>query len=159
MGSRIAVLDRGRLEQIGAPLQVFDRPASVFVAGFIGSPAMNVVRGTVRGRKFAFGELAIDAAFEDGRELAVGIRPHELGFEARSDRELSLELDVLFVEALGAQTFVDLGRDALRVRVSVEGKLDVRPGMRRRVHFSSASLHWFDGRSGARLASASATRA
>ena len=88
MADRIAVMNEGRIEQLGAPLELYDRPANLFVAQFIGSPAMNVVDGTLRrGAGEAWVEadggvrwpLASTSAGSDGQPVAYGIRPSDLG--------------------------------------------------------------------------------
>ncbi len=88
MAGRIAVLDEGRLQQVGDPRTIYDRPANLFVARFIGSPAMNVLPGTVRRSAdgdwavtVAGGELAVNGTWHglaEGRPVEVGIRPEHL---------------------------------------------------------------------------------
>jgi len=119
MGDRIAVMNHGRLEQVGTPEEVYDRPANRFVAGFIGSPAMS----------FAPVE-ALDGLPLPGAEkgLVVGVRPEHVR-PWRNDGELigPLEGTVAYVEALGRETF--LGVDAAaRFVVCVDGRASQQPG-------------------------------
>jgi ABC-type sugar transport system ATPase subunit len=119
MGDRIAVMNHGRLEQVGTPEEVYDRPANRFVAGFIGSPAMS----------FAPVE-ALDGLALPGAEkgLVVGVRPEHVR-PWRDDGELigPLEGTVAYVEALGRETF--LGVDAAaRFVVCVDGRASQQPG-------------------------------
>jgi ABC-type sugar transport system ATPase subunit len=151
MGSRIAVLDRGRIEQIGEPLEVFARPSTRFVAGFIGSPAMNLIEAQARDGRVELGPLSIEAPVRDARRLVLGVRPHEIAIDARDAREIALELEVRFVESLGTQTLVDFELGANILRASAEGEVAARPGERRRISFSRSAVHWFDAGSGARL--------
>jgi len=149
LGQRICVMSQGRIEQIGAPLDVFARPASRFVASFIGSPAMNLIEGEVRGGRFQCGALELDlgrdtGARSDGRAV-LGVRPHEI--ELGRGRELT----VRSIERLGTQTLIDLALDDDQVlRVSREGQGDVREGERLRVAMPGRALHWFDARTGRR---------
>ncbi|MCC6407579.1 MAG: sn-glycerol-3-phosphate ABC transporter ATP-binding protein UgpC [Planctomycetes bacterium] len=151
LGGRIAVLDRGRFEQIGAPLDVFARPATRFVAGFIGSPAMNLLPGVARGGRFEVGELSLAAPTDATRELVLGVRPHEVALDAARARDVSLELEVTFVEALGTQTLVSFRLGEHELRASLDGDARVRVGERKRISISRSSLHWFDQGTGLRL--------
>jgi multiple sugar transport system ATP-binding protein len=110
LGDRVAVMRDGVLQQCGTPVEVFERPANVFVATFIGSPAMNVVRARVHdgrvvaGERFAFalGEQA--ARRLEGREVIVGVRPTDLLDDQRSDPALPrIEVRCDVVEYLGTE--------------------------------------------------------
>src|SRR3954451_233629 len=80
MGDRIAVMSKGKLQQVGTPLEVYDRPANLFVAQFIGTPPMNLVRATVSDGMLRASSFALPPPFplEDGRAVVVGIRPEHL---------------------------------------------------------------------------------
>jgi sn-glycerol 3-phosphate transport system ATP-binding protein len=107
LADRIVVLEGGRIEQIGTPSEVYHRPASRFVAGFIGSPPMNLIEGTVAGdRTIAFADgsdLHLPGlALERGRKVVVGIRPESLSVGlAALDRPVRQRFDLQFVEHLG----------------------------------------------------------
>ncbi|MEV0948708.1 sn-glycerol-3-phosphate ABC transporter ATP-binding protein UgpC [Rhodococcus sp. NPDC049939] len=111
MGDRVAVLDNGRLQQFSTPTELYDRPANVFVAGFIGSPAMNlmtlpIVSGGVRlGRStLALERSQLSALHAAGLEtVTVGVRPEQLEL---SDGEGSLDVVVDLVEELGSESYV-----------------------------------------------------
>src|SRR5689334_4510321 len=135
MGDRIAVMNHGRLEQVGTPEEVYDRPANRFVAGFIGSPAMS----------FAPVE-ALDGLALPGAEkgLVVGVRPEHVR-PWRDDGELigPLEGTVAYVEALGRETF--LGVDAAaRFVVCVDGRASQQPGDRVRFGLVPDGVRLFD---------------
>jgi multiple sugar transport system ATP-binding protein len=119
MGDRVAVMRDGRLEQVDAPQALYDRPANLFVAAFIGSPAMNLVRARVdygadrtwlRLGAQALALPADVAARAGGRdELIVGLRPEALDHSRQEDADArTLELRVALVEALGSDTLVHL---------------------------------------------------
>ena len=128
MGDRIAVLRAGVLQQVGHPSDVYDRPANLFVAGFIGSPPMNLAQATIAARdsglEARLGDTTIpipdEVAREQGlenwrdRTVIVGIRPEDLhqtrGGDASSDAKLPAAIDR--VEALGASLLVHFGVDA-----------------------------------------------
>ncbi len=111
MADRIVVMHDGSVEQIGSPLELYDRPANLFVAGFIGSPAMNFLRGTYRREGAAPAVVLPDGArlpapvtgAEEGAEVVYGIRPEHLGL-APDGQGLAARVSV--VEPTGADTHV-----------------------------------------------------
>ncbi len=106
----VVVMNAGRIEQIGAPTQVYRLPATRFVATFIGSPAMNLMPGKVvapgvvetGGGRIGFSPTAFDAA--DGQAVEVGIRPEDLRFGSGGEGEMAFAKD--FVEELGATRLI-----------------------------------------------------
>jgi ABC-type sugar transport system ATPase subunit len=170
LGQRIAVLSAGKLQQIGAPQDVYDRPANVFVAGFIGSPPMNLLRGVAAGGRVEAGDLAFSrAGLRDG-DVVVGIRPESLRPVGEDDPGPGFEVQVDVVEPLGDEVLVhgtvaaadagvriepeeatllaeDTGdRAAVTVRVAP----DVRPVPGSRLHLAvnPETTHLFDAESG-----------
>jgi multiple sugar transport system ATP-binding protein len=111
MGDRVAVLDGGVLQQVGAPKEIYSLPANTFVAGFIGSPAMNLFEVPVLdGSKVALGNWSLDLTtrtsiknLEGLSTVIVGIRPEDWRYVTSED---GLALKVTLVEDLGADTFV-----------------------------------------------------
>lgn len=108
MGQRIAVLDHGVLRQVGPPGVLYDRPASAFVARFLGSPGMNLVPGTVEAgpvgapvARVAGGSVALDAGLGDSLppSVTVGVRPEHLAVDPGG----TLDATVALVELLGAE--------------------------------------------------------
>jgi multiple sugar transport system ATP-binding protein len=108
MGHRIAVMRNGRLQQCGTPLEVFDRPANVFVAGFLGSPPMNLLAGRIERDGLRIGEqsLAVGPALaaHKGRDLTVGIRPEHL--RVAPAHAGGLAAACILVETLGSEQLV-----------------------------------------------------
>src|SRR5262245_56093943 len=135
LAHRMIVMNAGHVEQIGAPLEVYAKPATVFVAGFIGSPPMNLIP-TPRG----------------GRDMLLGVRPEHL--EPCSERDAAMTVDVDLVEPLGADTLVygHLGANGTGARVAVRlsESMEARPG-RLPVRYHAARAHWFDAASGLRV--------
>jgi multiple sugar transport system ATP-binding protein len=109
MGDRVAVLKDGILQQVGTPLELYDRPTNTFVAGFIGSPAMNLLPGklTASGVEVSGGEIVVlrEMAISAGgaAEVIVGFRPEDVEI---ADSGPGLPVTVRFVEALGADAFL-----------------------------------------------------
>ena len=145
LGQRICVLKDGRIEQVGEPMQVFERPATRFVASFIGSPAMNLLEGAVNGGEFVRGELCLSAPGIPEGPVVLGIRPHRV--EVGGEHSFA----VLAVESLGTQTLIDLDLGSERMRLSIEGDFGVRRGARLEVSLPPEGLHWFDSASGRRI--------
>ena len=124
MGDRVAVLKGGQLQQVDTPKTLYDRPANVFVGAFIGSPSMNILRGSVTTDQLTLGQQIItlsEALFvkrpglrnSSNRPVIVGIRPEDLE-DARLSRPGSATIDaeVLLVESLGAELIVHFVTDA-----------------------------------------------
>src|SRR5690606_20865682 len=155
MADRIVVMDSGRIEQVGTPLELYDRPANRFVAGFIGSPAMAFLDGHYRqaagGAEVALGDGAVlqvpalEAA--DGTEVSIGIRPEKY----RLDEVGPLTQQVEVVEPTGPETHV-VGRVAgIEVRCVFRERLQPRPGDELRLSVLPEDIHIFAAASGARL--------
>jgi multiple sugar transport system ATP-binding protein len=155
MADRIVVMNDGLIEQIGTPLELFDRPDNLFVAQFIGSPAMNVLSGTLR--RGADGSAWVDAIGSrwpiarlaggvDGQEVRYGIRPGDLGLAPASQGEVSAS--VIVVEPTGAETEllleVGAGANASQVTLVLHGRTAARPGDAVRLAVAADKAHVFD---------------
>jgi ABC-type sugar transport system ATPase subunit len=104
LGDRIAVISDGKLQQLGAPQDVYDRPANVFVAGFIGSPPMNLLRGRVSGGSAVAGDLVVPAPGVPEGDVYVGVRPESL--RPATNGMPALGFEVAVVEPLGDEVIV-----------------------------------------------------
>jgi sn-glycerol 3-phosphate transport system ATP-binding protein len=125
LADRLVVLNGGQIEQIGAPLEVYSKPASTFVAGFIGSPAMNLLNATRNGGAFMIGEHALASRpdYSGPSEVTVGIRAEDLRPAVNGDANITLA--VAYVEELGAQRLVH-GRVAGQpITAAMSAKLDI----------------------------------
>ncbi|WP_414941715.1 ABC transporter ATP-binding protein [Amycolatopsis sp. cmx-11-51] len=155
MATRIALLNQGRLEQLGTPEQVYDEPASVFVAGFLGSPAMNLLDAEVVGRG---GELHAVAPGIDvplgvsgaapRREVVLGIRPEHL---ARTTDTAALHAVVRFVENLGSEEVVHCTAGDAKICLRGPRPLDFAAGDHVGLTVAPERVHLFDRHSGRRL--------
>jgi multiple sugar transport system ATP-binding protein len=171
LGERIAVLSAGRLQQIGAPQDVYDTPTNVFVAGFIGSPPMNLLRGAIAGGRVEAGDLTFDRGGVPNGEIVVGVRPEGLRPVTEDDAGPGFEMEVDVVEPLGDEVLVHgrvaaadagvqiepeeatlLAEDAEDDRAAVTVRLppDVRPRPGSRLHLAvnPETTHLFDAKSG-----------
>ena len=150
MADRIVVMHDGVIEQIGTPLELFDRPANLFVAQFIGSPAMNVFPGIVRGESVeALGQrwpLPAGVRPAEGGTVHYGVRPGDLvlapeGIEAR----------VVVVEPTGAETELLLDVAGTQLVAVMHGRTLAQPEDRVYLSVDPAAVHLFDGTSGQRV--------
>jgi sn-glycerol 3-phosphate transport system ATP-binding protein len=144
------VMNAGVIEQIGSPDEVYATPASTFVAGFIGSPPMNLLRGRAQGSTFTTGglELPLPAPAPRACELGLGVRPEHLSLDAGG--AWSLRVDLL--EMLGAERLVygRFGETTLIVRHESTQPAPAT-GAVARLAVLPQHLHWFDADSGKRV--------
>jgi len=158
MADRIVVMHDGRVEQIGTPLELYDRPGNLFVAQFIGSPAMNVIEGTVRrangaghvdaakGVKWPLG----NAAGSDGQSVAYGIRPEHLSL-TNPGAPGSVAGEIIVVEPTGAETelVVQVGEE--QIVLVTHGRPVVNPGDKIGLAVEAGAVHVFDRNTGQRV--------
>jgi multiple sugar transport system ATP-binding protein len=147
LADRIVVLRAGRIEQVDTPLGLYNRPANLFVAGFIGAPNMNFFAARIAGGQAVLpGGLAVPVPGRaaEGADITIGIRPQHM--RLADPGAPALEARVTLVEALGAETVVHATlADGERILTVLPGQ----PGLERdavvRLAFDSADLHGFDG--------------
>jgi multiple sugar transport system ATP-binding protein len=157
MADRIAVMSRGRIEQLGTPLEIYNRPATQFVAGFFGTPTMNFLEGTVEvdGSARRFRAAGLEQPLPDavpadiaGRKVVLGVRAEHVTV----GNGASLAGTAQLTEPLGDATLVhfDYGRDVSLV-AKVEPTTPLQPGSTLSFGFVRDCCHLFDAVSGARL--------
>jgi multiple sugar transport system ATP-binding protein len=149
MADRIVVMHDGIVEQIGTPLELFDRPGNLFVAQFIGSPAMNVLKGTVRGGAVdALGSRwPLPAGLgQEGQAVHYGIRPTDLALA-----EQGIPAQVVVVEPTGAETELLLQVGEQQLVLVMHGRTLAQPGETVHLSVQADSAHVFDGDSERRL--------
>ena len=150
LAQRMIVMNGGRMEQFGSPAEVYARPASTFVAGFIGSPPMNLLRGLVDGSSFVCGDarLALPAAAPRAAELILGVRPEHLRIDAAGSWKALIGMS----EMLGAERLVygKLGDAALTLRIDAS-QPEPPPGSTLGLTVQPQHLHWFDAQTQLRV--------
>jgi multiple sugar transport system ATP-binding protein len=159
MADRIVVMHDGIVEQIGAPLELYDRPRNLFVAQFIGSPAMNVIDGKLRragantvvetqdGIRWP---VLCEPAADEGLEVSYGVRPEHLAV-VQSGSPGSVSAEVVVVEPTGAATEL-LGRSGTsQISVISHGRASIGPGDQIALSVAPGSVHLFDQKSGSRI--------
>jgi multiple sugar transport system ATP-binding protein len=173
MGDRVAVIKDGYLQQVDTPQNLYDRPANVFVAAFIGSPSMNLYEATLEGSTLRFGSQTLgldDNTFDrrpalrgyDGKQLILGIRPEDfedaaLAGDVAPVRRLTAMVNL--TEALGSEVMVHFHLDAPSVHSGDPDAADqtgtdavgrfnprtrVRPGEIVEIAVTTENLHFFD---------------
>jgi ABC-type sugar transport system ATPase subunit len=148
MADRLAIMREGGLEQVGSPRNVYDKPANIFVAGFIGSPTMNFIPVTIDRRTAKASGFEVDLPLAPRVDRGIlGIRPEALT-ERITDRRPSIELKVDTAEILGPDQFVygSVATDAMIARV--DPKLKVMRGDHLRLGIEPERLHFFETETG-----------
>ena len=157
MGDKIVVMRDGRIEQTGSPLELYDQPANQFVAGFIGSPAMNFLPGTLRrGAGAARVELADGTQLEappgaggtDGQSVVLGMRPEHLTLVG----EGGIPSRVVVMEPTGMDTFVACRHEGVELAAVFRERHDFAPGSTIHLLPDAQRAHLFDASTGQRLA-------
>jgi multiple sugar transport system ATP-binding protein len=157
MADRIAVMDHGVLQQTGSPVEVYNNPSNTFVAGFLGSPGMNLVKGSLveEGGSMLvdLGEFGRTAPLSTGlaaaaralkvRDVYYGFRPEQASLTAAEGG-----LPVFFVERIGARTIVHLGRDKASVKIVLDNDNGLEAGMTARLDVNPEAVRLFDAATG-----------
>ncbi|GHA21990.1 sn-glycerol-3-phosphate import ATP-binding protein UgpC [Devosia pacifica] len=145
MATRIAVLNKGNLEQIGTPYELYNAPKNLFVASFIGSPKMNLLSGKATGNKIelpGFGALAFVGA---AGEMTVGVRPEHLSIGEPDGRRA--EGTVTLVEYLGSEVFIYVALiDGQTLLAQAPGNASYKRGDKVHLSFRGADAHFFDSK-------------
>jgi multiple sugar transport system ATP-binding protein len=153
MADRIAVMNEGRIEQLGEPLELYDRPNNLFVAQFIGSPAMNVLERILRkssscvealGQRWPIGALQ---GGTEGQAVKYGVRPEHIAVGGQGP----ITAEVVVVEPMGAETELVVKVADASLVVTAHGRSDARPGQAIALDPEAACVHLFDAASGQRL--------
>ncbi len=156
MSDRIAVLNKGRLQQYGTPDELYSKPANTFVAGFIGNVPINFIEGTLRRED---GELVLDGIdylfkipreyigildyVDEGEDIILGIRPEDIMINKGKYMG-----KVYVVEPMGRDKIIHIDIGAGLIRALVPGEVEVKDGDKIRFDFNKSKLHFFDKRSG-----------
>jgi multiple sugar transport system ATP-binding protein len=150
MADKIVVMQDGRIEQTGTPLELYDTPVNLFVAGFIGSPAMNLIEGTVRAGGVMVEGVGLAAAragdVSEGSPIVYGIRPEHL--ELAED---GIPARVTVVEPTGAEMLVYLKFGETPIVAIFRERYELSPGQMVHLRPVAGKEHVFDASTGLRL--------
>ena len=149
LGSRIAVMKGGVVQQLGTPDDIYNRPANTYVATFIGSPTMNLLRGVATGGQFGIQGAALNlAAPASANEVLLGVRPEHLVMQDSAPWRGKVSV----VEPTGPDTYVVVDTAAGSVTLRTDAQTRVQPGDAVGLAVEPANAHWFDASSENRLA-------
>jgi sn-glycerol 3-phosphate transport system ATP-binding protein len=154
LSDQLVVMNVGRIEQIGLPTEIYKRPKTTFVAGFIGSPPMNMLKGAIAGGQTMVGELKLAAPdlpkdIADGREVIVGLRPEDIVAAEARDRSHVIAVD--FVEELGATRLLHGKFADQAVVVQVPTAQAFSDASKVGFSIAPSAVHVFDPKTGERL--------
>jgi multiple sugar transport system ATP-binding protein len=141
----VAVLRAGTIQQVGSPMEIYDHPANRWVATFVGSPRMNLLRCTVNGRLEGKGWSLPNPGFglHDDRPALLGVRSEDLSLDVR-DESATLEGDVYAVEPLGDRTLVDVEIGDQRIVIKAPPTASLQIGEQVRASVDLDRVHLFD---------------
>lgn len=157
MADRIAVMDHGVLQQTGSPVEVYNNPSNTFVAGFLGSPGMNLIKGSLveegGGMHVDLGAFGRSAALTPGLAAAARVRKvRDVHYGFRPEQALLTAADgglpILFVERIGARTIVHVGRDKATVKIVLDNDNGLEAGMTARLDVNPEAVRLFDAATG-----------
>lgn len=151
MADRIVVMHDGVIEQIGTPLDLYDRPANLFVGGFIGSPAMNMIGGKIDAADFVAHDgtritLPNAPGNSTGRAVTLGVRPEHFHLDPNG-----VPAEILTVEPTGSETQVVARFAGQEIMGAFRERVTTRPGETLKIRPEPGAVHLFDGESGQRL--------
>lgn len=166
MATRLVVLKDGIIQQVGAPKEVYDRPENIFVGGFIGSPSMNFISGTLKDGQFAIGDTQVkvpegkmkslrDQGYVD-KDIILGIRPENIHdepafIEASPDTKVTATIDV--AELMGAETYLYSKLDDQDFVARVDSRAEIQGAQNIDLALDMNRVHFFDPESEARILS------
>ncbi len=150
VADRMAILEHGRIRQVGAPTEIYDRPASVYVARLLGAPMMNIMPASGSGSGFtaADGAIRIDAA-APSQAVEIGVRPEDVRVSPWTDGNPGRPAKVFEVEPLGGFTVVTLDAGRERLRALMRGQPDIRPDALVALTCDPSRVHYFGQGGGA----------
>jgi multiple sugar transport system ATP-binding protein len=147
MGSRICVMNRGKIQQIGSPLEIYHKPANTFVAQFIGSPAMNIFRGHMKDATFTQNDLELNINLENDAHHPhyLGIRPEKLSLDHDSTKSnYKIEAKIHLIEHLGSEQLLYLQKNNCSFILKSTSESDFKTGQTIKLYVPKDALHFFD---------------
>jgi len=144
MADKIVVMRDGRVEQIGSPLDLYDRPDSVFVAGFIGSPSMNFIPGKISAANTFVSDTGLELGLpnvqvSEGQDVIYGIRPEDITIG-----DSGVPLEVIVVEPTGSETQVFAKHGTTKIDALVKDRISARPSSHLGFVIDPEKAHLFD---------------
>lgn len=167
MATRLVVMKDGVIQQVGTPKEVYEKPENIFVGGFIGSPAMNFLKGTLQDGKFVIGNITFGVPEGKmkvlreqgyvGKEVILGIRPEDIHdepvfIEASPNTKITANVEV--AELLGAETMVYSNINGQEFVARIDARTEIKPGYQLDLALDMNKAHFFDIETEKRIRSA-----
>ena len=148
MADRIIVMNEGVAEQIGTPLDVYQKPKTLFTAQFIGSPAMNIIKGEIKNENICIGDTNIATSKLANGPIAIGVRPEHVTIDTQG----LLEMDVVQSEPLGANTLLHGNINGIPFTASIAGVHKISEENKKiKLNVESQNIHLFNSETGIRV--------
>lgn len=164
MATRLVVMKDGIIQQVGAPKEVYDKPENLFVAGFIGSPAMNFLYGKLEDGKFVIGDITVTVPEGKmktlreqnyvGKDIILGIRPEDIHDEPvfiESSKGTTVTAEVEVAELMGAETMLYSNIAGQDFVARVDSRTDIKPSQKIELALDMNKCHFFDKESELRI--------
>lgn len=160
LGDRIVVMKDGLIQQVGSPLDVYEKPVNMFVAGFLGNPSMNFFEGTIvkEGSEFFFKREGLTLKLPDNkaakvtqfdREIILGLRPDNVRLKAgNADNQNAIEAVAEVVESLGSETLIAATVSNVPITAKEPEAIRLNYGQKVLLHMDLSMSHLFDKASG-----------
>lgn len=160
MATRIVILEGGIIQQVGSPKEVYNNPSNMFVAGFIGSPAMNFIKGTIQAGRFIAPDIDLTipaakladlkAAGKDNGEIIIGIRPEDI--QPSMTNEQGLTATIAVAELTGAEYMLYCSISGNEITVRGDSDQEYHAAQRIALQFNMNKIHFFDAKSEMKVA-------
>ena len=160
LADRIAIMKDGKIMQLDSPAAIYNQPCNLYVAGFIGSPSMNFIRGNIKDQQFSSGALTMplsdyqwaDSSKDFSGAGILGIRPeHVITGELAAKAQVRLKLSVDIIEPMGSDTLIYASLNNEEFRVRIDGQAEIKPGTKLTIGLDAQRLSLFDPITEARL--------
>lgn len=163
LADRIVIMKDGNIHQVGTPLEVYESPADMFVAGFIGNPSMNMIKTNIirteNGLAAMVGDMPIQlngtngAALSEGQDIVLGLRPESFHLydEKLPFKENSFQGEILLSEMTGSSSLINLKAGTLELVAEIEGRNTFSGGEREKICINNSEVHLFDPKSKNRI--------
>jgi multiple sugar transport system ATP-binding protein len=161
MGDRIVIMKDGIINQVDTPLNLYNKPVNQFVAGFIGSPAMNFLNGKILDKTDLIfesnkSEITFNFSLEQksnlkeyvGKEITIGIRPEDISIEMSQDKSIEFESTLVVIEPMGNETFIYFQVEKVQFIARVKTLQDLKVGREIKLYIDPLKLYFFERKMG-----------
>ena len=162
MADRIVVMKDGYIQQIGSPKEIYNSPANIFVASFVGSPAMNFIKGSIKGKTFVYGnnvlevpEMFYDCLKDyDGKEVILGVRPEDLHCESivsETYPNMKVDFTVDVAELTGHELIIHGNTEGQAIVGKVSARNEISNHQNIKLYMDGSKIHFFNAETEMRI--------